>query len=100
MMEGEEAATGKTAAVQAPETGITYDVVLVESGEGWAVMCPALLGCVSQGDSESEALANIREAITGWLKFEARDVESRTQRWLDEYQEAGFPAKTATVSVT
>jgi hypothetical protein len=44
-------------------------------------------------------LANIREGITGWLKFEARDVESRTQRWLDEYREAGFPAKKAKVSV-
>ena len=98
-MEGEEAATGKTAAVQAPETGITYDVVLVESGEGWAVMCPALLGCVSQGDSEADALENIREAITLWLKGAAIDAERRKQKWLDEYRSAGYPAKTATVSV-
>ena len=77
----------------------TYEVVLVESGEGWAVMCPALLGCLSQGQSEAEALENIQEAIVGWLEFEAIDVERRKQKWVDEYREAGFPVKTATVSV-
>ena len=87
------------AAVQAMETGIVCDVVLVETDDGWTVSCPACPGCHSQGDGEADALANIREGITGWLKFEARDVESRTQRWLDEYREAGFPAKTAKVSV-
>jgi predicted RNase H-like HicB family nuclease len=76
----------------------TYEVVLVESGEGWAVMCPALLGCLSQGQSEAEALENIQEAIVGWLEFEAIDVERRKQKWVDEYREAGFPIKTATVS--
>jgi predicted RNase H-like HicB family nuclease len=36
--------------------------------ENWIVAeCPELPGCVSQGRSESEALANIREAIEGWL---------------------------------
>ena len=98
-MEGKEVATDKTVAVQATETGITYEVVLVETDDGWAVMCPALLGCVSQGDSETDALANIQEAIAGWLKFEARDVKRRTQKWLDEYREAGFPAKTVNVNV-
>jgi predicted RNase H-like HicB family nuclease len=31
------------------------------------VQCPALPGCISQGKDEQEALANIKEAITGWL---------------------------------
>jgi predicted RNase H-like HicB family nuclease len=31
------------------------------------VECPALPGCISQGKDEQEALANIKEAITGWL---------------------------------
>lgn len=43
-------------------------VTLVKDAEGWIVAeCPALPGCVSQGRSEEEALANIREAISGWL---------------------------------
>ena len=29
----------------------------------WIVECPAIPGCVSQGDTKEEALANIREAI-------------------------------------
>lgn len=32
------------------------------------VECPAIPGCVSQGKSEQEALANIREAIAGCLE--------------------------------
>ncbi len=29
----------------------------------WIVECPAIPGCVSQGDTKDEALSNIREAI-------------------------------------
>ena len=99
-MELEEAATGKTAAVRNPSADAVYEVVLVESGEGsWAVMCPALLGCFSQGFSEAEALENIKEAIAGWLEGAAIDAERRKRKWLYEYRKAGYPAKTATVSV-
>ena len=36
--------------------------------DGWIVVeCPALPGCISQGKDEQEALANVKEAITGWL---------------------------------
>jgi predicted RNase H-like HicB family nuclease len=45
-----------------------FHVVLHPEEDGWiAAECPALPGCVSQGKDEKEALANIREAITGWL---------------------------------
>ena len=30
--------------------------------------CPALPGCVSQGNSRDEAMANIRDAIQGYLE--------------------------------
>jgi predicted RNase H-like HicB family nuclease len=42
-------------------------VVLIKSEEGFAIGCPALPGCWSQGSSEEEALANIREAIQDYL---------------------------------
>ncbi len=29
----------------------------------WVAECPSIPGCVSQGDTKEEALANIREAI-------------------------------------
>lgn len=45
-----------------------------EAGGGYSVVCPALPGCVSQGDSLDEALANIREAIL--LCLEVRNEES------------------------
>lgn len=33
--------------------------------------CPSIPGCVSQGRTEAEALANIREAIAGCLETRA-----------------------------
>jgi predicted RNase H-like HicB family nuclease len=33
--------------------------------------CPAIPGCVSQGATEAEALANVREAIVGCLEVRA-----------------------------
>lgn len=45
-----------------------FHVVLQKDEDGWIVAeCPALPGCVSQGKTEQEALANIKEAITAWL---------------------------------
>jgi predicted RNA binding protein YcfA (HicA-like mRNA interferase family)/predicted RNase H-like HicB family nuclease len=38
-----------------------------EGGGYWAE-APALLGCVSEGDSVDEAVANIREASQAWLE--------------------------------
>ena len=45
-----------------------FHVTLTRDEDGWIVAeCPALPGCLSQGKDEQEALANIKEAITGWL---------------------------------
>ncbi len=44
-----------------------YKVVLQKSAEGYAVSCPGLPGCWSQGATEQEALANIRDAISEYL---------------------------------
>jgi predicted RNase H-like HicB family nuclease len=45
-----------------------YPVVLEKSDEGYSVHCPALPGCWSQGDTEQEALDNIRDAISEYLQ--------------------------------
>lgn len=44
-----------------------YKVVLIKSDEGYAVGCPALPGCWSQGATEDEALENIQDAIREYL---------------------------------
>lgn len=38
-------------------------ILAPERGGRYSVICPAVPGCVSQGDSLEEALTNIREAI-------------------------------------
>jgi predicted RNase H-like HicB family nuclease len=44
-------------------------VVLEPSDEGgYTVYVPALPGCLSEGDTEEEALANIQEAISLYLE--------------------------------
>ena len=44
-----------------------YKVVLKRTEEGYAVSCPGLPGCWSQGQTETEALTNIRDAIDEYL---------------------------------
>ena len=48
---------------------MNYTVILQrESDGGFVVTAPALPGCISQGDSREEALANIREAIEVYIE--------------------------------
>jgi predicted RNase H-like HicB family nuclease len=44
-----------------------YRIALHKSEEGYSVSVPGLPGCWSQGETEQEALANIREAIREYL---------------------------------
>ena len=62
---------------------LDYPVILKKSKEGYAVGCPALPGCWSQGATEEEALHNIRIAIREYLevlheKLKGEDVRSVT----------------------
>lgn len=52
-----------------------YRVLLFETEEGFAVSCPALRGCASQGATREEALENIREAIREWLDSAPDEAE-------------------------
>ena len=43
-------------------------VILYPGEDGyWVVECPSLPGCVSQGETRQEAIANIKEAIEAYV---------------------------------
>jgi predicted RNase H-like HicB family nuclease len=44
--------------------------VILYPGEDncWVAECPSLPGCVSQGATKPEAIANIKEAIHGYIE--------------------------------
>ena len=44
-----------------------YKIALERTNEGFSVSVPGLPGCWSQGSTETEAIANIREAIKEYL---------------------------------
>jgi len=44
-----------------------YTVVINKSEYGYDAHCPALSGCHSQGDTEEEAMENIKDAISTYL---------------------------------
>jgi predicted RNase H-like HicB family nuclease len=64
---------------------MTYKVVLIHSEEGYSVSCPSLPGCASQGDTEEEALENIKDAIREYL-----EVVNETSKVAPESVEVNF----------
>ncbi|MGI8554581.1 MAG: type II toxin-antitoxin system HicB family antitoxin [Dehalococcoidia bacterium] len=57
-----------------------YTVVLLHGGDpGYTVLVPQLPGCITEGDSIDEALANAREAIALHIEGMAADGESIPQ---------------------
>ncbi len=53
-------------------TRLEYPVVLEplapEDGGGFAAIVPDLPGCMSDGQTPEDALANVRDAITTWIE--------------------------------
>ncbi len=49
---------------------MVFKVILRSDAEdgGFNVSCPALPGCHSQGDTEEEAIENIKDAIMGCIE--------------------------------
>ena len=57
-----------------------YKVVLQRSEEGVAASVPGLPGCWSQGQTEGEALENIRSAIQEYLAVVAEQTQGAEVR--------------------
>jgi predicted RNase H-like HicB family nuclease len=59
--------------------------VILERDETGMIIaeCPAIPGCVSQGRTEDEAIANIREAIVGCLEVRAEEGMPLTVRTVE-----------------
>ena len=57
-------------------------VVLYPGEDGyWVVECPSLPGCVSQGKTKEEAIANIQEAIRGYTAAYEEDGIAVPEAW-------------------
>jgi predicted RNase H-like HicB family nuclease len=55
-------------------------VTLLEHDEGVSVSCPELPGCHSQGATVAEAMANIQDAVEGYLElYGAPDVRCQVR---------------------
>jgi predicted RNase H-like HicB family nuclease len=54
--------------------GTMRQVILHRDEDGyWVVECPSLPGCATQGKTKAEALANIKEAIEGYIEVLRED---------------------------
>ena len=59
---------------------MNYSVILEPQEEGgYTIRCLELPGAISQGETKTEALKNIKEAITLILEVPREDLESRNQ---------------------
>lgn len=56
---------------------LPYSILLTplseEDGGGWLAEIPLLPNCASDGETEAEALVNVRDAMRGWLSVSIED---------------------------
>ena len=65
----------------------TLKVVLEPSDEGgFTVYVPSLPGCISEGNTKEEALANIREAIAAYLQELGDELNPNQQVLITEVE--------------
>lgn len=76
-----------------------YDVVLIKSAEGYAVHCPALPPCWSQGETREAALENIRAAIAEYLDYLEEKATARKAELVAEGRREGCLVEEGQVNV-
>ncbi len=57
-----------------------YEVILIESDDDFAVICPGIPGAISQGKDREEALVMIADAIARCRLYPLPGEESETRR--------------------
>jgi len=57
---------------------MSFKVLIYEETDGFWAKVPALPGCATQGDTEEELMANVEEAIRGWLSIDEDEAPVRT----------------------
>ncbi len=62
---------------------MTYKVELIKTDEGYAVGCPELPGCWSQGETEEQALTNIKDAISEYLLAQEEINQRKQTRYVE-----------------
>ena len=62
---------GRYSHIQKSKRVISMRQVVLHPGEDgyWVAECPGLPGCVSQGETSQGAIANIKEAIEGYINI-------------------------------
>ena len=62
---------------------MTYKIVLHRSEEGYSVWIPGLPGCCSQGETEAEAIDNIKTAAEEYLSAVEELIEDGEVREIE-----------------
>ena len=60
-----------------------YKVNIKRTDDGYAVWCPGLPGCWSQGETEEEALENIRDALRAYLETVEELSKNKESRYVE-----------------
>jgi predicted RNase H-like HicB family nuclease len=60
-----------------------YKVNIKKTEEGYAVWCTGLPGCWSQGQTEEEALENIKDAINSYLETVNELCSNKESRYVE-----------------
>ncbi|MCB1794390.1 MAG: type II toxin-antitoxin system HicB family antitoxin [Candidatus Competibacteraceae bacterium] len=60
-----------------------YKIILSKSEENYSASCPNLPGCWSQGDTEQEAIENIKDAIQEYLAAISESIQGQDVREIE-----------------